>query len=399
MTETKTDSTDDSAPSVFICYRREDTAAHAGRLYDAMVARFGERNVFMDVDIAPGVNFVERITEVVSGCVVLILVMGPKWATAEDEDGAARIANPDDFVRLELETALRRSEVTPIPVLVSGARMPKRDELPPELHPITYRNALELSDMRWGYDVGRLNTALDVLLADTIETETENAPTVVADPPTPAPPPTPTPPPVTSPQPAAPPAQPSGHLTLEGMLVAAVAAFAARMVGEAIPEGTRHGAQAASVIVTRTETWALAVAVLMAWLAVRTGRDAAGRIGVRGLLVGAIAGLIGGAIWALPVKLPQDQLAVTGTTASWIQVGSLAVTGGLIGRLIGKVWRPPRPGIALACGAVAGALVQIAVIAIGWDSSKPPAEVALYFALSAAAIAGLTLSVLSRQSR
>src|ERR1043166_2741990 len=113
------------AQKVFICYRREETAAHAGRLYDAMVARFGESNVFMDVDIAPGVDFVERITKVVSGCLVLIVVMGPRWATAEDEEGQPRLSDPDDFVRLEVETALRRPDVTPIPVLVSGARMPR----------------------------------------------------------------------------------------------------------------------------------------------------------------------------------------------------------------------------------------------------------------------------------
>ena len=120
-------------PKVFITYRREETAAHAGRLYDAMVARFGERNVFMDVDMAPGIDFVERITEAVAACQVLIVVMGPRWATVEDEHGKARIADPEDFVRLEVETGLRRPDVTPIPVLVSGARMPKRKDLPPEM--------------------------------------------------------------------------------------------------------------------------------------------------------------------------------------------------------------------------------------------------------------------------
>jgi hypothetical protein len=153
-------------PKVFITYRREETAAHAGRLYDAMVARFGEGNVFMDVDMAPGIDFVERITEAVAACQVLIVVMGPRWATVEDEQGKARIANPEDFVRLEVETALRRPDVTPIPVLVSGARMPKREDLPTEIQAITRRNALELSDQRWRYDIGRLISRLDELLAE-----------------------------------------------------------------------------------------------------------------------------------------------------------------------------------------------------------------------------------------
>jgi hypothetical protein len=153
-------------PKVFITYRREETAIYAGLLYDAMVARFGEGNVFMDVDMALGVDFVERITEAVAACQVLIVVMGPRWATVEDEHGRARIADPEDFVRLEVETALRRTDVTPIPVLVAGARMPGQEDLPPELRAITRRNALELGDQRWRDDIGRLISTLDELLAE-----------------------------------------------------------------------------------------------------------------------------------------------------------------------------------------------------------------------------------------
>jgi YVTN family beta-propeller protein len=153
-------------PKVFITYRREETSAQAGRLYDAMVGRFGENNVFMDVDMAPGVDFVERIAEAVAACHVLIVVMGPHWATVEDERGRRRLADPEDFVRLEVETALRRPDVTPIPVLVAGGRMPSREDLPEEVRAITRRNALELSDMRWRQDVGRLISTLDELLAN-----------------------------------------------------------------------------------------------------------------------------------------------------------------------------------------------------------------------------------------
>jgi YVTN family beta-propeller protein len=166
MTSGADEPTGAATPKVFICYRREDTAAHAGRLYDAMVGRFGEQNVFMDLDLAPGVDFVERIPDVVAACHVLIVVMGPRWATVEDDEGHVRIADPEDFVRIEVETALHNPDVTPIPVLVSGAKMPKRDNLPPEVRAITRRNALELSEARWRYDVDRLNDTLDQLLAD-----------------------------------------------------------------------------------------------------------------------------------------------------------------------------------------------------------------------------------------
>ena len=154
------------AQRVFISYRRQDSSAYAGRLYDAMVARFGEGNVFMDLDLAPGVDFVDRITGAVSSCQVLIEVIGPAWAAVKDDEGKVRIADPEDFVRLELEIALKRPEVTVIPVLVSGAQMPDRRELPPELGAIARRNALELSDKRWRYDIGQLVTALEELLAE-----------------------------------------------------------------------------------------------------------------------------------------------------------------------------------------------------------------------------------------
>jgi len=141
-----------------------------------MVSRFGESNVFMDVDMAPGVDFVERITEAVAACQVLLVVMGPRWATVEDEQGRARLADPEDFVRLEVETALRRPEVTPIPVLVGGARMPNREDLPQEVRAITRRNALELGDQRWRYDVGRLISTLDELLAESSPAPSQRSP-------------------------------------------------------------------------------------------------------------------------------------------------------------------------------------------------------------------------------
>ena len=155
------------APKVFICYRREETAAHAGRLYDALVAQFGEPNVFMDIELEPGIDFVNRITEVIGSCHVLLVIVGRKWATLSDGADHARIQDREDYVRLEVETALRRSDVRVIPLLVGGARMPYSDELPEAVRALTRRNAFELSDTRWRYDVGRLMDALAGLLADT----------------------------------------------------------------------------------------------------------------------------------------------------------------------------------------------------------------------------------------
>src|SRR3569832_773383 len=96
------------APPFTPHHRREETAGHAGRLYDVMSSQFGDANGFMDVDLAPGVDFVNQITEAVGSCHVLLVIMGPPWATLRSPCAAVpRIVDPDDFVRLEVETGLR----------------------------------------------------------------------------------------------------------------------------------------------------------------------------------------------------------------------------------------------------------------------------------------------------
>jgi hypothetical protein len=358
-----------------------------------MVNRFGERNVFMDVDLAPGVDFVERITEVVSACQVLIVVMGPNWATVEDEDGDVRIADPDDFVRLEVETALRRPEVTPIPVLVSEARMPKREILPPELQPLTRRNALEMSNSRWGYDVDRLNDTLDELLTDLTRSREDVAPR------TPAPePPTPVPPAPDPPAPAHSVTAPSGmRLVLEGAAVAVVTALLARSLINVNPEGGGNLTQILGVVLRRGGTWALTGAALAVWLALRTNGFGLARAATTGLLIGALAGAIGGAIWAIPSLTPETDLIFTELAKTRrIEIAALAATGGLLGAMIGAMWRPARPGAGLLSGIAAGVLFQLAVLATGWlnEPLPPKDEIALAFGLMAAAVAGLTLATL-----
>ncbi len=145
---------------VFINYRREDSAGHAGRLYDSLSEELGEENVFIDVEtMEPGVEFPEAINDALESCHVLVALIGRYWLTAKDEQGRRRIDSADDFVRLELETAFRQ-KIRVIPVLVDGAEMPEPEELPEGLVPLSRRQALEISQGRWRYDVGRLVTLL-----------------------------------------------------------------------------------------------------------------------------------------------------------------------------------------------------------------------------------------------
>jgi beta-lactam-binding protein with PASTA domain len=152
-------------PGVFISYRREDSAGHAGRLFDRLSSHFGKDRVFMDVsDIEPGTDFVEAIDKAVGSCDVLVVVIGKEWLTCTDAAGRRRLENPSDFIRLETVTALRRN-VRVIPVLVQGAAMPDADNLPEDLKNLARRQAVEISDTRWDSDVSRLVATLDRLPA------------------------------------------------------------------------------------------------------------------------------------------------------------------------------------------------------------------------------------------
>lgn len=109
---------------MFISYRRVDAAGHTGRLFDRLAAHFGKDAVFMDVEgIEAGVDFVDVIGEAVGSCAVLLAVMGRNWLSSLDEQGRQRLADPQDFIRLEIGNALAR-KVRVVPVLVEGAQMP-----------------------------------------------------------------------------------------------------------------------------------------------------------------------------------------------------------------------------------------------------------------------------------
>jgi formylglycine-generating enzyme required for sulfatase activity len=133
-------------------------------LYDRLSQRFGGDQIFMDIDtIEPGLDFVEVIEKAVGSCDVLIALIGRQWLTITDATGRRRLDNPEDFVRLEIATALDRN-IRGIPVLVRGATMPRSTDLPDVLKKLSRRNALEISDTRFHYDVNRLIETLEKVL-------------------------------------------------------------------------------------------------------------------------------------------------------------------------------------------------------------------------------------------
>ncbi|HEX5809294.1 MAG TPA: TIR domain-containing protein [Anaerolineales bacterium] len=142
---------------IFISYRRDDSAGYAGRLFDHLAARFGARNVFMDIDtIQPGEDFRKAIEDAVGTCEVVLVMIGRQWVNATDPQGQRRLDDPGDFVRAEIAGALANPQVRVIPVLVRDATMPGIHELPEDIKELSWRNAIELSDHRFQYDANKL---------------------------------------------------------------------------------------------------------------------------------------------------------------------------------------------------------------------------------------------------
>lgn len=154
-------STQETKGPIFISYRRSDSADITGRIYDRLVDDFGRGPIFKDVDSIPlGVDFKEYLDQKVGECQVLLAVIGPTWVDARDATGSRRLDDPEDFVRIEIESALKRG-IPVIPLLVRGAQMPAEDVLPFGLQKLVYRNGILIRpDPDFHRDMDRLIAAL-----------------------------------------------------------------------------------------------------------------------------------------------------------------------------------------------------------------------------------------------
>ena len=141
---------------VFISYRRGHLSAFAGRLHDRLEQELSGTDIWMDVhSIGPGENFVEAIEQAVARSDVLLVLIGPQWASLTDDHGTPRLQTETDFVRLEVAAALG-GEMRVIPLLVDGATMPRPDDLPEELRPLCFLQAAEVRNVSFHDDVTRL---------------------------------------------------------------------------------------------------------------------------------------------------------------------------------------------------------------------------------------------------
>jgi hypothetical protein len=157
--------------AIVICYRRDDSAGSAGRLYDSLCLHFGQSKVFMDVDAIPaGSEFIGYIVDVISNSDVLLAVIGPHWQELKHSNGLRKLDDEGDVVRLEIQTALTK-QVQIVPVLVDTARMVTADTLPESIRPLAGINALEITHRRFADGIAELVNVIDAAIAAAAESK------------------------------------------------------------------------------------------------------------------------------------------------------------------------------------------------------------------------------------
>jgi hypothetical protein len=356
------------AERIFISYRREDSRGYAGRLQGDLSRRYTNEAVFRDIEIPPGVDFGVHINGLIDNCNVVLVMIGNGWINARDSEGTRRIDKDADWVRLEIERALARSEVEVIPVLVDGAKLPPREELPAGLQQLRRLNAFELSDRRWDYDVNELGRYLDAALKGT---------SAIHPQPPPAPDPAPEPVPVAEPQP---------DRTRGAVLIAAVLALLTAFPADLIARNTVHRDPLNSNDISTISDFVLqkaiyfgivgAIAALVVGLLSNRSRDP-----IVSLVLGLGAGILAGAAYA-------GAYAITFLSADTSRSSSAAI--GLIaaGGLLGWAFAADRRGSRLeaSCAGLAGGLLAAAMLGALHSSYTTDGRQRLISALAIAVI-------------
>jgi nudix-type nucleoside diphosphatase (YffH/AdpP family) len=148
---------------IAISYRRSDSADVTGRIFDRLVQKYGKDSVFRDIDNIPfGIDFREVVNNALQNTDALIAIVGPDWRGSRSH-GSPRINDENDFVRIEVKTALKRN-IPVIPVLVGGAAFPEPADLPDSMRDFSFRNAANVDSGRnFDTDIERLMRSMDQL--------------------------------------------------------------------------------------------------------------------------------------------------------------------------------------------------------------------------------------------
>jgi hypothetical protein len=144
---------------IFISYRRsDDSPKYAQDLGRKLSEIFGSGQVFRDITgVEPGEKFADVLRTHLRSSTIMLVVIGRRWLAEPGPAGKPnRLYDPEDWVRIEIEAAMR-PDVVLIPILVSGAQLPCVDQLPVELKPLLGCQAFRLdAETHWEADTDRL---------------------------------------------------------------------------------------------------------------------------------------------------------------------------------------------------------------------------------------------------
>jgi hypothetical protein len=144
---------------VFICYRRVDSG-DAGRLQAHLRHVPGIELQFDINTIHAGEDFVDKLNAELAAADLMIVVISKTWVDALK---ARQDSSPEDFVELEVSTALRR-RIPILPVRVQSAPPPTALELPGSMKGLATIQSIELRHERYDDDVAFLIGRLRDLL-------------------------------------------------------------------------------------------------------------------------------------------------------------------------------------------------------------------------------------------
>jgi hypothetical protein len=156
---------------IFISYRREGSSGDAGRLCDYLKEVFGPDSLFIDSDMPVGVKFKDHLHDQLNECGVFLAIIGRNWLNACDQYGHRRLDNADDWVRVEIASALARG-IKVVPVIIDDGVLPKPSDLPSDLKSLPEFQAFRVQNNQFERDSAALADKLREALGQT------NAPTV-----------------------------------------------------------------------------------------------------------------------------------------------------------------------------------------------------------------------------
>ena len=141
---------------IFLNYREQDTLYHLGPLDYRLKIGFGADRVFFakrGIDV--GDEWRDVIEDAIGKSTVMLVLIGPRWVGVTDEKGEPKLDDPNDIVRWEIETALDQG-MRLVPVLLEGASMPRKEDLPGSLKALPDLQAHRVNGYDWERDTDTL---------------------------------------------------------------------------------------------------------------------------------------------------------------------------------------------------------------------------------------------------